>query len=115
VAPWRREAKESRRKLASVAQLLRTLRLRPIEDRPPVEREAVAWLIDRLDATLRPDLPLLEDALAVERHRVSHAAAELAAPTGMARLEWLARLNAALAEDAAPSATTTPPADASAG
>ena len=103
MAPWRREAEESRRVLASAGQLLDALRSRPIEERPPVEREAVTWLVDRLDAALGPRLPLLEAALEAERARVALVAAELAAPAGMARLEWLAQLNVALSEDAASS------------
>ena len=52
MAPWRSEAEQSRRILASAGQLLDALRSRPLEDRPPVEREAVTWLVDRLEAAL---------------------------------------------------------------
>jgi hypothetical protein len=93
---WRREAEESRRGIGTVHQLLRPLGSKPLNARPPVEREAVAWLIDWVEAALGPGRSLLKDALAAQRDRASLTAAELPTAPGLARLEWLARLNAAL-------------------
>lgn len=105
MAGWRAEAMASGRTLAAVEHLLATLQSRPLAERPPVEQEAVRWLVERLAAALDPAAPHLEAALAAERARVAGFAAELSGLSGMPCLRWLAALNSAVAADIAP----TPP------
>ena len=94
-----KEGEESRRTLALAEHLAQTIQSVPLADRSPVAREAVTWLLGELSESLDPRLPHICATLANERARVVGLASELSATTGMARLEWIARLNALIADD----------------
>lgn len=85
--------------MVAVRRLLDVLDAFPGSDRTSADAaETVSWFADRLRQALTGSDDVLDEVRTAERERVVTVAAEVVGLTGMARLEWVARLNAALAD-----------------